>query len=108
MIFMHLQAKKFTNVYIKNFPESVTEEKLRDMFEAYGSITSYRIMQDESGKSRGFGFVAFEDPEIAERACVELNGKEMEGKTLYVGRAQKRAGVYTFRALVQFVASSWN
>ena len=85
------KAKKFTNVYIKNFPESVTEEKLRDMFEAYGSITSYRIMQDESGKSRGFGFVAFEDPEIAERACVELNGKEMEGKTLYVGRAQKRA-----------------
>jgi RNA recognition motif-containing protein len=49
-------------------------------------------MFDENGKSRGFGFVAFEDPETAEVACNEMNGKEMEGKTLYVGRAQKRAG----------------
>lgn len=61
------------------------------MFEAYGAITSYRIMSDDSGKSRGFGFVAYEDSEAAESACTDLNGKEMEGKTLYVGRAQKRA-----------------
>jgi len=85
------KAKKFTNVYIKNFPESINEEKLREMFEAYGAITSYRIMSDDSGKSRGFGFVAYEDSEAAESACTDLNGKEMEGKTLYVGRAQKRA-----------------
>lgn len=85
------KAKRFTNVYVKNFPDTITEEKLREIFEEYGSITSYRVMFDENGKSRGFGFVAFEDAEIAEVACNEMNGKEMEGKTLYVGRAQKRA-----------------
>ncbi|CAG7837747.1 unnamed protein product [Allacma fusca] len=85
------KAKRFTNVYIKNFPESFNEEKLKDMFEKFGSITSYRIMSDDGGKSRGFGFVAYEDPEAAELACTELNSKELDGKTLYVGRAQKRA-----------------
>lgn len=84
------KAKRFTNVYIKNFPESWGEEKLRDIFEEFGPITSYRVMLDENGKSRGFGFVAFEDPETAEVACNDMNGKELEGKTLYVGRAQKR------------------
>jgi polyadenylate-binding protein len=83
-------AKKFTNVYIKNFPESFDEAKLRELFESYGKITSYKVMFDESGKSRGFGFVAFEDAEDAERAVTELNGKEMDGKVVYVGRAQKK------------------
>ena len=62
------------------------------MFEKYGRITSYKIMSKDDGKSKGFGFVAFEDPEAAERAVQELNGKEIvEGKTMYVGRAQKKA-----------------
>jgi polyadenylate-binding protein len=84
------KAKRFTNVYVKNFPESWTNEKLREVFEEYGPISSLRIMFDENGKSRGFGFVAFEDAETAEICCNEMNGKEVEGKTLYVGRAQKR------------------
>merc|ERR1712128_88993 len=46
---------------------------------------------DESGKNKGFGFVSFEDAESAEKAVEELNGVEMFGKTLYVGRAQKKA-----------------
>merc|ERR1719357_1295979 len=49
------------------------------------------IMADESGKNKGFGFVSFEDSESAEKAVDELNGAEMFGKTLYVGRAQKKA-----------------
>jgi len=85
------KAKRFTNVYIKNFPETWSEEKLREVFEEFGPITSYRVMFDENGKSRGFGFVAYEDAETAEVACNAMNGKEIEGKTLYVGRAQKRA-----------------
>lgn len=49
-------------------------------------------MSKDDGKSRGFGFVAFEDPEAAERAVNDLGGKELvEGKPLYVGRAQKKA-----------------
>jgi len=83
-------AKKFTNVYIKNFPDSFDENKLKDLFEAYGKITSYKVMYDEATKSRGFGFVAFEDAEDAETAVKELNGKELDGKVVYVGRAQKK------------------
>ncbi|VVC87493.1 polyadenylate-binding protein 1 [Leptidea sinapis] len=86
------KAKLFTNVYVKNFGEDFSDEMLREMFEKYGHITSHKVMYKEDGSSRGFGFVAFEDPDAAERACMELNGKELvEGKPLYVGRAQKKA-----------------
>ncbi|CAH0562706.1 unnamed protein product [Brassicogethes aeneus] len=87
------KAKLFTNVYVKNFGEDLTEEQLRIMFEKYGVITSYKIMSKDDGKSKGFGFVAFESPEAAETAVEALNaGKELvEGKPLYVGRAQKKA-----------------
>lgn len=86
------KAKLFTNVYVKNFGEDLTDDMLKDMFEKYGRITSHKIMSKDDGKSRGFGFVAFEDPDAAEQAVVELNGKELvEGKPMYVGRAQKKA-----------------
>merc|ERR1711976_953539 len=82
----------FTNVYIKNFGEDLGDEKLKEVFSKFGKITSYKvIMADESGKNKGFGFVSFEDSESAEKAVDELNGAEMFGKTLYVGRAQKKA-----------------
>lgn len=48
-------------------------------------------MTDDMGKSKGFGFVSFEEPENAEKAVDDLNGQEMNGKTLYVGRAQKKS-----------------
>ncbi|KAK4871813.1 hypothetical protein RN001_015937 [Aquatica leii] len=86
------KAKLFTNVYVKNFGEEMLEEQLRIMFEKFGRITSLKIMSKEDGKSRGFGFVAFEDPDCAEAAVDELNGKEIiESKPMYVGRAQKKA-----------------
>ncbi|XP_066601179.1 polyadenylate-binding protein 1-A [Prorops nasuta] len=86
------KAKLFTNVYVKNFGEDMTDEKLKEMFEKYGAITSHKVMNKDDGKSRGFGFVAFEDPDAAEQAVMELNGKEVaEGRCMYVGRAQKKA-----------------
>lgn len=86
------RAKLFTNVYVKNFGEDFSDELLRDLFEKYGRITSHKVMYKDDGSSRGFGFVAFEEPDCAERACMDLNGKELvEGKPLYVGRAQKKA-----------------
>ncbi|KAK9890487.1 hypothetical protein WA026_010568 [Henosepilachna vigintioctopunctata] len=86
------KAKLFTNVYVKNFGEELSEDQLRQMFEQFGTITSYKIMSKDDGKSKGFGFVAFETPEAAEAAVEALNGKELvEGKVLYVGRAQKKA-----------------
>lgn len=83
--------KLYTNVYVKNFGDELNDELLRDMFEKYGKITSHKVMSKDDGKSRGFGFVAFENAEAAEIAVKALNGKELgDGKVLYVGRAQKK------------------
>merc|ERR1711944_318009 len=49
------------------------------------------MKSDDDEKNKGFGFVSFEDAETAESACAELNGTEVQGKTIYVGRAQKKA-----------------
>uniref|UniRef100_H2S8X2 Polyadenylate-binding protein n=1 Tax=Takifugu rubripes TaxID=31033 RepID=H2S8X2_TAKRU len=84
------RAREFTNVYIKNFGDDMDEEKLRDVFNKYGNAMSIRVMTDDSGKSRGFGFVSFERHEDAQKAVDEMNGKEMNGKPIYVGRAQKK------------------
>ncbi|XP_064835511.1 polyadenylate-binding protein 1b isoform X1 [Oncorhynchus masou masou] len=87
------RAKEFTNVYIKNFGEDMDDEKLREVFSKYaeyGSAMSIRVMTDDSGKSRGFGFVSFERHEDAQKAVDEMNGKELNGKLIYVGRAQKK------------------
>ena len=85
------KAKMFTNVFIKNLPEELDESKLTELFEKYGQITSLKIMKGDDGKSKGFGFVSYEDPGEAEAAVEELNNKDMDGKTMYVGRAQKKA-----------------
>ncbi|XP_076338779.1 polyadenylate-binding protein 1A-like isoform X1 [Tachypleus tridentatus] len=84
------KARRFTNVYVKNFGDDLDDEKLREFFEKYGKITSAKVMSDNEGKSRGFGFVSFEDPESAERAVDDMNTKEMNGRLLHVGRAQKK------------------
>ncbi|KAJ8016122.1 hypothetical protein DPEC_G00003890 [Dallia pectoralis] len=85
------KAMKFTNVYIKNFGEDYSDEKLNDVFSAFGKTLSVRVMMDETGRSRGFGFVNYENHEYAQRAVEEMNGKELvPGRVLYVGRAQKR------------------
>lgn len=84
------KARRFTNVYIKNFGDDVDDEKLREMFEKYGKIISAKAMADDGGKLKGFGFVSFEEPEAAEKAVEDLNGQEVNGKILYVGRAQKK------------------
>jgi len=85
------KAKKFTNVYIKNFGDDLSEEKLTEIFSKFGKITSFKVMSDEGGRNKGFGFVSFEESESAEKAVDDLNGTEMNGKTLFVGRAQKKA-----------------
>uniref|UniRef100_A0A2K5EXF9 Polyadenylate-binding protein n=1 Tax=Aotus nancymaae TaxID=37293 RepID=A0A2K5EXF9_AOTNA len=72
------KAKEFTNVYVKNFGEDMDDERLKDLFGKFG------------GKSKGFGFVSFERHEDAQKAVDEMNGKELNGKQIYIGRAQKK------------------
>lgn len=88
------RAMKFTNVFVKNFGEEIqSDEKLKEMFTEYGEIVSAKVAKDdgEDAKCKGFGFVAFENAEDAEKAVAALNGKEINGRQLYVGRAQKKA-----------------
>uniref|UniRef100_A0A8C5FD63 Polyadenylate-binding protein n=1 Tax=Gadus morhua TaxID=8049 RepID=A0A8C5FD63_GADMO len=75
------RAREFTNVYIKNFGEDMDDEKLREII---------RVMTDDGGKSKGFGFISFERHEDAQKAVDDMNGKELNGRQVYVGRAQKK------------------
>ena len=80
----------FTNLYIKNIDESATDDEFTKLFEKFGDIISATITRDETGKSRGFGFVNYTDHENASKAVDELHDKDFKGKNLYVGRAQKK------------------
>lgn len=86
------QSKQsFTNVYVKNIGKDMSNQGLREMFEKFGTIVSPKVMTESDGTSREFGFVSFEDPNAAANAMLELNGQLLSsGKTLYVGRAQKK------------------
>lgn len=85
------RSRRFSNIFVKNFGEDLDDETLLDLFTPHGKITSHKVMRDGQGKSKGFGFVAYETPEEAEKAVEALNGHEVaQGRKLYVGRAQKR------------------
>ncbi|GAA5877138.1 hypothetical protein JCM1840_005667 [Sporobolomyces johnsonii] len=78
------------NLYVKNLDDDVDEDKLRAEFEPFGQITSCKIMSDEKGASKGFGFVCFSAPDEATKAVTELNGKMIGTKPLYVSLAQRK------------------
>ena len=84
--------KKFTNVYVKNFGDTYDDQKLREMFEKYGEITSAVVAKGDDGKCKGHGFVNFKEAEAAEAAVNELNDTDFPatGKRLFVGRFQKK------------------
>uniref|UniRef100_A0A8C9NCW1 Polyadenylate-binding protein n=1 Tax=Serinus canaria TaxID=9135 RepID=A0A8C9NCW1_SERCA len=84
------RAIEFTNVYIKNFGDDMDDDRLREIFARFGNTLSVKVMMDNSGRSKGFGFVNFEKHEEAQKAVADMNGKEINGRVLYVGRAQKR------------------
>ncbi|XP_048666681.1 polyadenylate-binding protein 1-like [Marmota marmota marmota] len=85
------RALEFTNIYVKNLHVDTDEQALQDLFSQFGKMLSVKVMRDNSGHSRGFGFVNFEKHEEAQKAVDQMNGKEVSGLLLYVGRAQKRA-----------------
>ncbi|VDB83045.1 unnamed protein product [Peniophora sp. CBMAI 1063] len=78
------------NLYIKNLEDDVDDERLRAEFEPFGTITSCKVMRDEKGTSKGFGFVCFSSPDEATKAVAEMNNKMIGSKPLYVSLAQRR------------------
>ncbi|KAJ6036441.1 hypothetical protein N7540_000720 [Penicillium herquei] len=80
----------YTNIYVKNVDQEITDEEFRIMFEKFGEITSATLSHDQEGKSRGFGFVNYSTHESAQAAVEEMNEKDIKTQKLYVGRAQKK------------------
>ena len=67
---------RYTNVYVKNFGDDFTSDNLRREFEKFGVVVGAVVMKDETGKSKGFGFVSFDDHKAAARVrclCVCLS-----------------------------------
>ncbi|KAK2466868.1 hypothetical protein APHAL10511_001126 [Amanita phalloides] len=78
------------NLYIKNLDDDFDDDKLRNEFEPFGTITSCKVMRDDKAKSKGFGFVCFSSPDEATKAVAEMNNKMIGNKPLYVSLAQRR------------------
>ncbi|HEU66006.1 MAG TPA: RNA-binding protein [Chloroflexi bacterium] len=79
------------NIYIGNLSREVTEDELRQKFEAFGQVTSVNIIKDRySGESRGFAFVEMSTKSEAQAAINELNGTSLGERTLSVSEARPR------------------
>jgi len=78
------------NLYVKNLDDDADDDKVRGIFEPFGTITSCRVMKDPKGNSKGFGFVCYNNPEEATKAVTEMNGKIVGTKPLYVALAQRK------------------
>ena len=79
------------NIFVGNLAFSTTDRDLRQLFEPYGVVDEIRVIMDrETGRSKGFGFVEMPDGTAASTAITKLQGQEMEGRTLTVNEAKPR------------------
>ena len=80
------------NIYITGLNYSINDADLNDLFAEYGEITSAKVIMDrETGRSRGFGFVEMVNDEDGQKAIDALNGAEFEKKVISVSVARPRA-----------------
>jgi len=79
------------NIYVGNLSFQAGDDDLLKIFEAYGEVTSAKIIVDRmSGRSRGYGFIEMPDDGAAQKAIDELNGKEIGGRALTVNQARPK------------------
>jgi len=80
------------NIYVGNLAFAITEDELRQAFEAFGKVDTATIIKDKySGQSKGFGFVEMPSGDEARAAIEGLNGKDLNGRNLNVNEARPRA-----------------
>jgi cold-inducible RNA-binding protein len=87
--------KKYTNMklFVAGLPYDVDDQELQEMFETYGTVGSARVILDrETRKSRGFGFVEFANDDEAKEAIKALDGGSLEGRQLTVKLAEDKPG----------------
>ena len=79
------------DIYVGNLSYDITVEELREAFEQHGEVTSAKIVMDrETGRSKGFGFVEMPNQAEGEAAVAELNGAMLKGRTARVNQARPR------------------
>jgi RNA recognition motif-containing protein len=79
------------NIYVGNLPFKASEDDLRELFEAFGQVDSAKIIMDQfTGKSRGFGFVEMANREEGMRAVEDLDSKDFMGRSLRVNEARPK------------------
>jgi RNA recognition motif-containing protein len=79
------------NIYVGNLAFTATEAEVRQLFEAYGTVDTVRVMTDrETRQPRGFGFVEMPNGTEARAAIAGLNGKDLGGRTLNINEARPR------------------
>ena len=79
------------NIYVGNLPFSTNDDDLRELFEAHGAVDRAKVILDrESGRSRGFGFVEMPNDDEATAAIDALNGSDMNGRPLTVNEARPK------------------
>lgn len=79
------------NIFVSNLSFKLNNEDLQEAFEAYGEVSSAKIIMDKlTGRSRGFGFVEMPDDSAAENAINSLNGTDLDGKVISVAEARPR------------------
>jgi RNA recognition motif-containing protein len=80
-----------TKLYVGNLSFSTTENDLQDTFGAHGTVTESSLVMDrETGRARGFGFVTMSTPEEAQKAISALNGSMVDGRSLTVNEARPK------------------
>jgi RNA recognition motif-containing protein len=86
-----IQFLKIMNIYIANIPFKASDNELKELFEAYGEVSSSKIIMDkETQRSRGFGFVDMPDDTAGREAINKLNGYNFLGKDLVVNEAKPK------------------
>ena len=79
------------NIYVGNLSYGMSEDDLRQAFSAYGEVSSVKILMDrETGRSRGFGFVEMPNKSEADTVIAQLNGKDLGGRPLRINEARPR------------------
>jgi cold-inducible RNA-binding protein len=78
-------------VFVGGLSWNTNDDGLRNAFEKFGDVSEVRVITDrETGRSRGFGFVTFENSDSASKAINEMNGKDLDGRTIKVNEAEEK------------------
>lgn len=87
----NLKGLSMYKVFVGGLPFATTDDELRELFEAHGKVASANVVRDrESGRSKGFGFVEFENADEGKAAEKALNGAEVGGRNISVAEARPK------------------